>query len=57
MFTNRRPFLPSSTAFDNLAEAMGHKERAEEEKKEMAAAPDAVASGILLPDVTDFNYG
>ena len=36
---------------------MGHKERAEEEKKEMAAAPDAVASGILLPDVTDFNYG
>lgn len=40
-----------------MAEADGHKEKELELKEALAAQPESLASGILLPDVTDFNYG
>ena len=50
------PYQSYSATFDNLAEALGAKEKDEEKAVELAAQPQSVASGILLPDVADFNY-
>mmetsp|Transcript_991 Transcript_991/g.1266 ORF Transcript_991/g.1266 Transcript_991/m.1266 type:complete len:516 (-) Transcript_991:213-1760(-) len=55
--SSQTPYKSYSSTFDNLAEAEGHKEKIEEEKEALAAQPETLSSGILLPDVTDFNYG
>eukprot|EP00613_Pedinella_sp_CCMP2098_P035878 CAMPEP_0171804314 /NCGR_PEP_ID=MMETSP0991-20121206/74012_1 /TAXON_ID=483369 /ORGANISM="non described non described, Strain CCMP2098" /LENGTH=312 /DNA_ID=CAMNT_0012416613 /DNA_START=31 /DNA_END=965 /DNA_ORIENTATION=+ len=54
--SSMNPYKAYSSAFDNLAEAHGHKDKEEEADEELAAQPESVASGILLPDVNDFQY-
>jgi hypothetical protein len=55
--STQNPYKSYRSQFDNLAEAEGHKEKAPEVKAALADQPESVASGILLPDVADFNYG
>jgi hypothetical protein len=50
------PYQSYSSTFDNLFEALGAKAKDAEKTAELAAQPQSVASGILLPDVADFNY-